>query len=361
MATFLLPAIDTHANPEKKVKVLLADDEPAILTVLSYWLNSEGYTCVQARNGLEAWELLREGGFTLLISDIMMPGMSGMALLEKAREYDDDLAVIMVTGVDDRSVAIRALQLGAYGYIIKPFDQNEVLIQIATALERRQLICARKAYEYTLEQRIRERTVELRSREAEITMRLVAAAEFRDGNTGLHIRRMARYATAIALVLGWLEAAIDDLRLAAPMHDIGKIGISDQILLKRGKLTAAEFAIMKRHTEIGAEIIGPSPIPLLQMARDVILCHHERWDGSGYPCGLVGEEIPEAARIVAFANVYDALSSDRVYRPAFPEDEVQAIMTAGNGNQFDPRIINSFPEIFATLRAIRLRMDAGEN
>jgi putative two-component system response regulator len=189
-------------------------------------------------------------------------------------------------------------------------------------------------------------------------MRLVAASEFRDSDTGLHLHRMASYAVTIANALGWSPTDIDDLRLAAPMHDIGKIGISDHILRKPGKLTTEEFDIMRKHTEIGAEIIGQSDIPLLKMARDITLNHHERWDGQGYLHGLSGDAIPESARIVAFADDYDALTSNRVYRPAFSEEEAQAMMLSENGRQFDPQILQASPNLFASLRKVKLEMES---
>jgi len=222
----LIPALETADSPTQPsappVKVLIVDDVSSILTVLSYWLQAEGYDCKVTTSGFDAWRILQTGGYSLLISDIMMPGMTGMELLEKAKSFDPNLAVIMITGQDDRTTANKALRLGAYGYIIKPFDQNEVLIQVVNALDRRQLVAMSLAYERTLEERIRERTAEIRQREAEITMRLVAASEFRDSDTGRHLHRMACYSVTIARALGWQNPALDDLRLAAPMHDIGK-------------------------------------------------------------------------------------------------------------------------------------------
>ena len=337
-----------------RTKVLVVDDEPAIRQILYRWLTAEGYECLLAYDGQAAWELLQAHDCSLLISDIMMPGLAGMDLLGRVRESGMDLAVIMITGLDDRHTAIRALEMGAFGYLIKPFDQNEVMINVVNALERLRLQRARLAYEHELEAKVRERTGEIRMREEEIVMRLVAASEYRDDETGDHIRRMGLYAEALARALGWSIEQTEMIRLAAPMHDIGKIGIADDILLKPGGLTEDEYCVMKRHTVIGAGILNNSEIPMIQMAHTVALHHHEHWDGSGYPHGLAGEDIPLAARIVAFADVYDALMTNRVYRAAYPEDEALAILAAGRDNYFDPTIYDCAAELYDAFRRIRV-------
>jgi len=283
--------VDTTLAPPTPVRVLIVDDEPIILRVLGNWLSKEGYTCTVAQSGLEAMDRLRHGRYDLLISDITMPGMSGIELLEQAHTLDAEMAVIMVTGVDDRSTASTALAKGAYGYVIKPFAPNEVLIAATAALERRRLERDRREYEQLLEARVHERTRDIRYRDEEITIHLMAAAEYRDDETGAHIRRMGQYAAALARALGYTADDVDNLRLAAPMHDIGKIGVPDQILQKPGKLTDTEFTIMKTHTTIGAHILANSTVPLLCLARDIAIQHHERWDGTGYPTGLNGTMI----------------------------------------------------------------------
>lgn len=332
--------------------VLIVDDEPAIRRVINRWLTGMGYHCTEASDGVEALMALQCGDYDLLISDITMPNLDGMALLQHAREINELLAVIMVTAVDDREVAVAALQHGAYGYLIKPFNHNELVINVTNALERRRLVRQSLDYERTLEETVRLRTAEIRHREEQITLYLMAASEHRDEETGSHIRRIARYAATLAAASGWSDDEVDILRLAAPMHDVGKIGVPDQILLKDGKLTSDEFTTMKQHTEMGAAILAGSDIPLIQMAHDVALCHHERWDGSGYPRGLSGEEIPESARIVALADVYDALLTDRVYRPAFSEEEAWNMIIEDNGH-FDPRLLTIFREHVEEFREIR--------
>lgn len=360
-----MEAVHTPGNvepcslPHQGARVLVVDDEPTVRHILCRWLTQEGYVCQEASDGAEALRMLHTGDYSLLITDVRMPRLDGMSLLDQGKVINPHLAVIMVTAVDDRETATRALQHGAYGYIIKPFDRNEVFINVANALERRRLMCLSEEYERDLEEKVRQRTEEIRQREEEITLHLVSAAEYRDDETGAHIRRMALYAAALAEALGWPPEQVDILRLAAPMHDIGKIGIPDYILLKPDKLSTEEFEIMKRHTVIGTEILASSRIPLLQMASEIAMYHHERWNGTGYPHGLTGETIPECARIVALADVYDALLTDRVYRPAFSEQETLTIMSAGKGVHFDPLIFECAMDIYATLHEIRQAIDHG--
>ncbi len=257
------------------VKVLVVDDEPYISRILCRWLTREGFDCVTSASTEEALRLLEQDSFSLVVSDITMPGRSGMELLALARERYPDVAVIMVTAVDDRNTAIRALELGAYGYVIKPFEQNEVIINVANALERRRLVLESRKYQQRLEEEVRERTADIRRREEEIALRLVAAAEYRDESTGAHIRRIGLYSAALAEAAGWQKQLVDDIRVAATMHDIGKIGVPDHILLKPGKLTPEEFEVVKKHPEIGAGILEGSKAPLLRLAEEIPLSHHE--------------------------------------------------------------------------------------
>ena len=334
--------------------ILIVDDEPSIVRVLARWLEAEGYACLRAFNAADALLALELRPVTLVISDILMSGMTGMQLLAELPARAPTTAAIMVTGVDDHSVAIDALNRGAYGYVIKPFDQNEILIQVANALDRRRLVMARQSYEEGLEEKVRERTASIRQREEEIALRLVIAADYRDEETGGHIRRMGLYAEHFAQLLGWPSERVDDIRLAVPMHDIGKIGISDQVLLKPGRLTDPERRHVEQHTTIGAKILDGSSIPVLQLAREIALSHHERWDGGGYPQGLAGDAIPESGRLVAIPDVYDALVNDRVYRKAWPEADVLAHIATGAGRHFDPTMAALFLEHADEFRSIRL-------
>ncbi len=204
-----------------------------------------------------------------------------------------------------------------------------------------------------LEEEVNRRTADIRKREEEIALRLVWASESRDEETGAHIRRIGRYAEALARSLGWENQAADDIRIAATMHDIGKIGIPDRILLKKDRLTFEEFELMKAHPKIGANILDKSDVPLLQLAKEIALCHHEKWNGAGYPQGLKGEAIPESARITAIADIYDALVHKRIYKAAMAEKEAVAIMEAEKGAAFDPRIFAHFRQLLPVFRQIR--------
>lgn len=334
-------------------KILVVDDEPLVGGVLCRWLEDEGYDCQVANDAAAALCHLEAGGFSLVVCDVRMPDVSGIELLGTVRHRYPDLAVIMVTGVDDRETAIRALELGAYGYLIKPPERNEVVINVVNALQRRRLSLEAGEYERRLEQKVRSQTADIRRSREEIILRLIAAQEYRNEETGAHVRRMGLYAEAIGKTLSWPEESTDMLRLAAPMHDVGKIGISDSVLLKPGKLTEEERRAMRTHTVIGARILGGTSISLLNLARDIALCHHERWDGTGYPRGLRGGKIPEAAAVVTLADVYDALVHDRVYRPALPEEEALATMEAGRDTQFVPHFFDVFLRTLPRLRDIR--------
>lgn len=338
-------------------RILVVDDEPYVREILSRWLFDEGYTCSRAEDTDAALRVLEAGGVELMISDIRMPGRSGLELLDEARARFPELAVIMLTAVDDRDTAIHTLEAGAFGYVIKPFDRNELLISVINALERRRLTLMSENYQQQLERQVRVRTEQLRRREEEIALRLVTAAEHRDAETGAHIRRIGLFSEVIARARGWDDERADEIRLAAPMHDVGKIGIPDRILLKPGSLTSQEFSVIERHTTMGATILAGSRVPLLRLACQIALTHHERWDGSGYPRGLTREEIPEAGRIVAVADVYDALVHARIYRPALPEDHALQIMRGARGHHFDPDIFDTFLRVLPELREIRRQLD----
>jgi putative two-component system response regulator len=331
----------------------VVDDENMIADLLSMWFAREGYYCLKATSGAEALELMEEEDFDLVVSDITMPRMTGLELLEHLRNEYPDTAVLMATAISDRETAVRALQLGAYGYSIKPFDKNELLINVANALERRRVTLQMREYEKDLEQKVLERTAQVRQREEQIVVRLLSASEYRDDETGAHIRRIGLYSALIAQELGWEPQRVADMRLAAPMHDVGKIGIPDSILRKPGGLTRDEFEIMKTHTTIGGKILDDPDVPLLRLAKEIALTHHEKWNGSGYPEGLSGEAIPESGRITAVADVYDALVYDRVYRPAIPEEKALSMVREGRGTHFDPRILDCFFSLLPGIREIR--------
>ncbi len=334
-------------------RILIVDDEPHICEILSRWLDADGYICHSAYSAEQGLEAMADEDFDLVILDIMLPGMSGIEMMPIIGEKFPDVAVVIVTAVDARQTAVRAVELGAYGYIIKPFQQNEVVINVINALERHSLVQLSRHYEARLEEKVRKQTLELRQSREDIVLRLTAAQQYRHDETGAHVRRMGLYSEALGQQMGHPEEYTYMLRLAAPMHDVGKIGVPDSILLKPGKLTGEEFEIMKNHTTIGGRILMGSQVSVVRVSAHVALRHHERWDGSGYPGNMAGREIPEPARIVAILDVYDALVHDRVYRPALSEDEAIGIMTPERGTHFDPDVFDAFLQALPLIRDIR--------
>jgi len=317
-------------------RVLVVDDESFVRDLVARWLTGEGHACAQAANADAAWEYLQENDVHLVTLDLRMPGRSGMLLLHEIKETYPDTAVIVMTGVGDTNTAIEMLTHGAWAYLIKHVERTKLLAEARKALERRQLIIDNRQYTRNLEETVREQTAAIRRAHEETIHRLLTASMYRDEETGAHIRRTGLFSEVLAKAAGWSASQAEQIRLAAPMHDVGKIGIPDAILQKPGKLTPEEFEIMKTHTVIGADMLTGSDVPMLQMAREIALAHHERWDGSGYPNRLAGPHIPESARIVAIVDVYDAVTHDRVYRPAMAQEEALEIMRQGVGAHFDP-------------------------
>ncbi len=330
-------------------KVLMVDDEEAIRKLISDILIREGYVCQSVSNVDEALEILSREEFSLVISDINMPGRTGIELLDEIVEHYPDLAVIMSTGVDDRNVGINTLEKGAYAYLIKPFARNELLINVSNALHRSELEISNRRYRLELESLVRERTRKLEKAEQKISesreetiYRLAKAAEFRDNETAQHTVRMGHYCYVMAKRLNFSESFCERIRLASPLHDVGKIGISDTILLKPGRLTLEEFEAIKEHTNFGYRILSDSNSTLLALGASIAITHHEKYDGSGYPNGLVGEEIPIEGRISAVCDVFDALTSDRVYKKAMSVEKAISIMKEGSSTHFDKNLLKLF-------------------
>jgi putative two-component system response regulator len=335
--------------------ILIVDDETPIRCLLARYLRDDGWECAQAESAERAIERLEASTPDMVVTDINMPGHSGIWLLEQISQRWPQTSVLMLTASSDTRCAIDSLTRGAAGYMLKPIHREQFIIQVRRAWEQRQLILERRNYLEMLERRVQEQTAAIRLAHEETIHRLVVAAGWRDEETGAHIRRTGLFAEVLALAAGWSAREADQLRMAAPMHDVGKIGIPDAILKKPGKLTHEEFEVMKEHTLIGARMLAGSSSPVLQLAESIALSHHEHWDGSGYPHGIFGENIPEAARILAIVDVYDALSHDRVYRPAWPDERVFATLREGQGTHFDPRLLAHF---FASLEEIRAINDA---
>ncbi|MGD8329290.1 MAG: response regulator [Acidobacteriota bacterium] len=337
----------------ERARILIVDDESYIGDLLVRWLAAEGHHCEAVLSGEDALDRLSEDTFDVLLLDIQMPGMSGVDVLARAKREHPDLVVVMVTGVDDRAIGDRCMELGAHSYILKPFGEQEVLLNVAGALHEHNRALEQLDERQRLEDEVRRRTEQIRRREEEIALRLVSAAEYRDEESGGHIRRIGMYAEALARALGWDRYDIDDIRVAATMHDIGKIGVPDGILLKSGRLTPQEFEVVKLHAEIGAQLLQGSDIPLLHMAEQIARSHHERWDGSGYPQGLAGDAIPLSARMVAVADVFDSLTCQRVYRPPYSESEALGILREGRGKIFDPEVFDVFMDVLPAFRHIK--------
>ncbi len=348
-------------------RILIVDDEGPIRTLLTRLLGVHGFDCLTAESAAEARRLLASERVALILSDVNMPGESG---LDFAREVSTDypeVAIVMVTGVDDREFADAALEHGAYGYMLKPFKPNELVINVTNALRRRTLEIENRDHRSRLEQTVLERTSslrdtisrlessegELRRLREETIRRLSWAAEFRSQETGQHIVRMSLYCALLARLAGVEAERVELIRIASPMHDVGKIGIPDRILLKPGRLADDERRVMESHAEIGHRILAGSKVELLELAALLALTHHERIDGAGYPNGLAGGEIPLEGRIAAIADVFDALTSDRVYRPAFQPEEARELMLDGRGTQFDPGLLDLFLGAWGDVLAIR--------
>ncbi|HEX2045491.1 MAG TPA: HD domain-containing phosphohydrolase [Gaiellaceae bacterium] len=331
----------------------MVEDDEHVGRLLSSMLEGHGYSCAVSADATQAGRLLDELDPELVLCDVNLPGASGLDLVRHATAAHPDTAVVMVSGLDDPRIAENALTLGAYGYIIKPFTPNELLIGVANALRRRNLEIESRARHEELEEIVRLRTAALRASHEETIRRLAAAAEFRDEATGRHIGRMSRICEVLAAKAGLGRERCELLRIASPLHDVGKIGIPDRILLKPGSLTQAEWKVMRTHTEIGRDLLSGSGAELLDAAALIAWTHHEKVDGSGYPRGLAGEAIPLEGRIAAVADVFDALTADRVYRAALPVDEALATMHDGRGSHFDAELLDLFLASVDDIAAVR--------
>jgi putative two-component system response regulator len=296
-----------------------------------------------------------------------MPGESGIELLAHIRSDQPDAAVVMVTGEDDMGLAMTAIEQGAFGYLVKPVGAGELLINVANALHRRtlelegrRLMRALRTSAAEREAQLQEAMADLHRSESKVWMsqaetifRLARVVEFRDEETGHHLQRMSAYCETLAHALGLAADYAEQLRLASQLHDVGKVAVPDTILLKRGKLTAEEFDVIKTHAEIGYKMLAGSTSEVVQLGARIARSHHERWDGGGYPSGLAGEEIPAEGRIAALADVFDALTSDRVYRPAFPLRTAVEMMREQRGAHFDPHMLDAFMDTLPELEGIR--------
>ena len=325
--------------------ILIVDDEPSNVKLLERSLQAFGYReLVSTTDPRRVVELFVERRCDLIILDLNMPFLDGFEVMRQLRALgDEDLPPILIlTAQLDQEQRVRALRGGAHDYVTKPFAVDELLARVGNLLHVQRYRKAMRTRNQWLEDRVRERTREISETRLQIVRRLCRAAEFRDNETGLHIVRMSKMSVVLAEAAGWPAQDCELLLNASPMHDIGKIGIPDYILLKPGKLDPFEWQIMQTHCAIGAEILAGDHSELLAMAHAIALRHHERWDGEGYPGGLRGEEIPLVARIVALADVFDALTSVRPYKAAWTFDAAIAYVDENRGRHFDPQLAELF-------------------
>lgn len=347
-------------------RILIVDDDAPVRSSLERLLGRVGHSCVTAADVAEAAESLDAEEFDLVLLDVVMPGGSGLDLLRSVTTEAPDTAVIMVTGVDDRASAAAAINTGAYGYVLKPFGPNEIEIAILNALRRRDLERERRQLLRELGEKVSERTVALReasqklalaaeegrASEQETVDRLHRAVSLRHDETGRHIERVGEMAELLADRLGFEGAAPKEFSMAASLHDVGKIGVPDTVLLKPGSLTADEYLIVQRHTHIGYRLMSDSPSRVLGLAASIALSHHERWDGAGYPRALRGDAIPFEGRITAVVDAFDAMTHRRVYRkPIRPERAVE-ILRVERGRQFDGEVVDAFITLLDEVMAI---------
>lgn len=329
-------------------RILVVDDEEPIREIVSSMLASAGYQCSQAGTGIEALSVLDSGKqFELMLSDLMMAELDGIGLLERTKEKYPDMPVIMVTAVHDISVALAAIRNGAYDYLLKPFEREQLLATVRRALENRKLKMENRAYQTKLESLVAARTEQLRlamaelERSYDITLEALGdALDLKDAETEGHSKRVTAFTIAIARAMGLSAEKIRVIARGAFLHDVGKMAIPDAILRKPGKLTELEIAIMREHCTAGYQMLRK--IPFLAEAAEIVYAHQEYWDGTGYPRGLKGEEIPLGARIFAVADTLDAIRSDRPYRPAQSFAVARDEIIRCSGKQFDPEVVKTF-------------------
>lgn len=337
--------------------ILAVDDDPINRKVLCSYLNSMGHVALPAESGPEALTLLSKE-VDLVLTDIIMPEMDGYELTRTIRADPqwDDIPVVMVTTLGDKEARLKAVQSGAIDYISKPLDKTELRIRVTATLAAKEKADEVRRYESDLTSLVEDRTLALRmalsqlqESSLDVVHRLCTAAESKDPESGLHLKRMSGFCVVLAAKLGFAEEDLDIIRHASLMHDIGKIAVPDAILMKPGPLDDEEWKLMRMHPSHGARILANPSNRLLEVAEQIARTHHERFDGTGYPAGLKGEDIPVLGRICAVADVFDALTTRRPYKPPFDDEKAFAIMSQGRGNHFDPAVLDAF---FASIKEI---------
>ena len=329
-------------------RILVVDDEEPIREIVSSMLTNAGYSCEKACSGTAALDVLAKGSeFELMLSDLMMANLDGIGLLERTKEKFPDMPVVMVTAVHDISVALSAIRNGAYDYLLKPFEREQLLATVRRALENRRLKMENREYQNRLEALVDARTHQLRTamtnleRSYDVTLEALGdALDLKDAETEGHSKRVTAYTIALARAIGLSADQIRIIARGAFLHDIGKMAIPDAILRKPGALTPEEVAIMREHCYRGYQML--KKIPFLAEAAEIVYCHQERYDGTGYPRGLKGDEIPLGSRLFSVADTLDAITSDRPYRPAQSIAAAREEILRWSGRQFDPEVVKTF-------------------
>lgn len=349
--------------------ILVVEDDKITGLLLARLLNENQYRCEIAATAEEAIQKLEISRYCLVIVDIQLPQMNGIQLLDWILKKDPEIAVIITTSLEEVDVAVQCMKKGAYDYFTKPVHPEEFLIGVSRALERRRYLLREKDYKKQLETEIQDRTRDLEqtvhelqtakrkleSRVSEIIYRLSLISEYRDEDTWFHLLRISDSSHLLAKKMSLSPEFYEMLRLASPLHDVGKVGIPDSILLKSGKLTEEEYGVMKSHTLIGAKILEGSNYPLINLAHTIALDHHERYDGSGYPRSLKNGDIPLAARIVAVVDVYDALRTERPYKPVWTVEKAVETIRSEREKHFDPEVVDVFLDSVDQINAFRIQ------
>ena len=349
-----------------KPVILVVDDQAQNIELLEAYLVPQGYEIVKATNGEEALGKLSDNQIDLILLDVMMPDMDGFEVTRRVRQDNTHrlLPIILVTALRDTEDRVKGIEAGCDDFISKPVDKMELLARVRSLLKVKAYNDLMSNYQKELESEVTGRTEELKhalekikAASLETIYRLSMAAEYKDKETGAHIKRMSLYSAAVTRRMGLTESTIETILYAAPMHDLGKIGIPDLILMKPAKLDPREWEIMKQHTVIGAKILQGSDAEFIRLGETIALSHHEKWDGSGYPNSLKGIEIPITGRITAIADVFDALTSKRPYKEPFSVEKSLAIIREGRGSHFDPDVADAFFAIQDEILTIKKQYD----
>jgi putative two-component system response regulator len=357
-----IPALNRNSAPFKKLmsislglkmmimkahgtsNILVVDDDPGVQRMLRRILGRSGYNVSIANGGQEAFDKIAASLPDLIMLDLSMPMLDGFEVAAHLKNNPEtrNIPIIVITGLDSSQNHVKAMDLGVNDFLSKTAEPEEILARIRSHLKIKQLNDQLSDYQESLEKMVTLRTVQLKEASLEVIWRLTAASEYRDNETGAHIKRMSHYSALIAKKMELAQKTVETILSAAPMHDIGKIGIPDAILLKPGKLDSKEWEIMKQHAIIGSNILKGSKIGFVRMGAVIAMTHHEKWDGSGYPNGLKANQIPLAVRIVTLADVFDALTSKRPYKEPFSIEKSNRIIEQGRGNHFDPDVVDVF-------------------